>query len=97
MPRPGRRWITARAYRALMDRLWAKRRGKCTYCRVKLVRTWDKADRPPLNLATVDHRMPIALGGTHEESNLCLSCLGCNIAKGDIHPDVWAERLRRTG
>ena len=34
----------------------------------------------------VDHWMPVALGGVHEEWNLVLACSCCNGAKSDRHP-----------
>lgn len=32
---------------------------------------------------TLDHLVPLSLGGTHDESNLAVACLSCNCAKGN--------------
>jgi len=37
----------------------------------------------------LDHIMPLALGGMHEDANLQLLCSGCNLSKGAKHPDEW--------
>lgn len=36
---------------------------------------------------TVDHVVPLKLGGTNELSNLVPACSDCNLSKG--HKDVW--------
>lgn len=37
---------------------------------------------------TVDHVVPIALGGTDEPSNLVAACIDCNAGKSSSHPDA---------
>jgi 5-methylcytosine-specific restriction endonuclease McrA len=44
--------------------------GKCVFCGTGL-------------RLTVDHRVPVALGGTHSESNLQCLCKSCNCRKRD--------------
>ena len=41
---------------------------------------------------TVDHYMPLALGGPDEIENMRLCCKPCNGAKADKHPDEWKRR-----
>ena len=42
----------------------------------------------------VDHRIPIAKGGTHSADNLGIACKSCNLKKGSLNPDEF--RARRT-
>ncbi len=54
----------------------------------------------PDSKLTVDHVVPVALGGTDESSNLVTACSGCNTGKSSISPDsevvvdVVADALR---
>ncbi len=43
----------------------------------------------------IDHIMPIALGGTSEDTNLQILCRPCNRSKGSKHPDEWKGRKPR--
>jgi len=43
-----------------------------------------------LNLLTLDHIMPLALGGTWAIHNLQLACYPCNQEKGDTYIDPWS-------
>ncbi len=47
----------------------------------------------PLNSQSIslDHWMPIALGGTNEHCNIKFLCNFCNFSKNDKHPDVWIK------
>lgn len=47
----------------------------CRYCRSK--------DNP----LTIDHVVPVSLGGTDEPSNLVASCMDCNSGKASTAPD----------
>lgn len=42
----------------------------------------------------VDHWMPVALGGVHEEWNLVLACSYCNGMKSDQHPVDFEAQLK---
>jgi len=42
----------------------------------------------------VDHIVPLSMGGSNEESNLALSCVDCNQAKG---AKVWQFGCRKEG
>lgn len=59
-------------FKMLLDR----QRGKCACCRA------DLGDAKP----HLDHVMPLALGGAHEDANLQLLCQPCNQAKHAKHP-----------
>jgi 5-methylcytosine-specific restriction endonuclease McrA len=39
----------------------------------------------------LDHKHPIALGGSNYIENLQWLCAFCNLVKNDSHPDVWEE------
>lgn len=71
----------------------------CRYC---------GATAPAVKL-TVDHVMPIALGGTDQPDNLVTACVDCNAGKSSTSPDSevvadvsdgalrWAEAMKRAG
>lgn len=59
-----------------LNRLIARERGLCKYCR-KLV-TRDQGPRS----ATIDHVVPIHAGGLDEIENMVLACSKCNQEKG---------------
>lgn len=62
-------------------RIYADQGGKCKYC-----------SAPVEDSYHVDHRMPIALGGSNAPHNLQILCAPCNQSKNATHPDEW-ERL----
>ena len=41
----------------------------------------------------VDHRIPLARGGSNNPDNLCISCPTCNLSKNDKMPWEWNGRL----
>ncbi len=55
--------------------------GRCWWCGKKLKRYH------------VDHRVPIAKGGTNDPANLCLACPSCNARKSDKLPGEFNGRL----
>ena len=55
---------------------------ECFYCGVDMDFTRYPRGRKPMNLATVDHILPLSKGGEHTRSNTTLCCLGCNLSKG---------------
>lgn len=38
---------------------------------------------------TIDHRIPLARGGTNTLDNVCLACDECNNFKNDLTPHEW--------
>ncbi len=52
--------------------LYKQQKGLCWWCGEEL-----------LGVYHVDHRMPIAKGGTNDLGNLCLACPQCNSEKSD--------------
>lgn len=51
--------------------------GRCAYC------------QRHYNHLTLDHFIPLYLGGRHCLNNLFPACLDCNLAKSCHPPDVW--------
>lgn len=51
----------------------------CAYCRKTLTK----------DTATIDHKQPLARGGTNARANLVLSCAGCNYDKGHRTPEEY--------
>ena len=48
-----------------------------------------------MDVLQIDHKVPIALGGTDESSNLQVACQDCNSRKGSRTPDEYEDLLRR--
>ena len=43
---------------------------------------------------TIDHYLPVELGGTDEKDNLKTACRKCNKRKGNLHPRDWEKVLK---
>lgn len=69
--RPGRR------------RLWAKAKGRCSYC----------GKRIGVLSCTIDHAIPKCKGGTRAGGNARLACKKCNSAKGCMDYHQWIAAL----
>jgi 5-methylcytosine-specific restriction endonuclease McrA len=41
----------------------------------------------------VDHITPLSAGGTHTAGNLCVTCIECNVSKGDSSPEEFRLRI----
>lgn len=39
----------------------------------------------------VDHKEPLAKGGAHVSGNLCITCVDCNLSKGDKSPAEFRQ------
>ena len=56
-------------------------------------------NRPPRNTATVEHIIPLALGGADNVDNLVAACRSCNTKRGtraDFYPDERVLALLKT-
>ena len=42
----------------------------------------------------VDHKNPIAKGGSNRKSNLVIACAACNSSKGDKRLPEWLRKIR---
>ena len=61
--------------RGLVEKLFALQKGKCPCCK-----------RPLGEGYHLDHKMPVSLGGAHEDSNMQLLTATCNMQKNAKHP-----------
>jgi len=72
---------------AIQQKVWAADGCKCMYCgkvigNVRL---------------TVDHYVPLELGGANDPSNYLTACAACNKNKGNMDPEDWCRHARTTG
>jgi len=67
-----------------IERLYVEQEGRCAYCR-------DQLDR-----YHIDHKIPVARGGTNEIENLHLTCGRCNMRKHTLtHEEFLVSKRRR--
>jgi 5-methylcytosine-specific restriction endonuclease McrA len=71
----------------ILEILWELQCGMCAYD------FWCRNDLSKVGFH-LDHVMPLALGGRHEDANLQLLCPSCNLSKGPKHPDEFVRILR---
>lgn len=66
----------------IASRLYKAQKGKCACC-----------GKPLGDDYHLDHKMPLALGGTNTDDNIQLLCPTCNLSKGAKHPvDFMQQR-----
>lgn len=66
--------------------LFTQQGGKCKYC---------KSEFSEVLPYTVDHRIPLADGGTNWPDNLALACKSCNSTKSDKSEEWLMQELKR--
>jgi len=52
-----------------------------------------RTNKPPSNLATIDHITPLVAGGSNERSNLILICWRCNNEKDGLMPEEHKAKV----
>lgn len=52
-----------------ISNLYIEQEGKCYYCKI------------PMEIITIDHKIPLTRGGSNYKENLALSCPTCNSRK----------------
>lgn len=62
--------------------VWRRDKWACRYCGCAVVKAVDHRSHHD-RVATVDHIVPLAKGGTSAKSNLVTACRRCNNDKGD--------------
>ena len=63
---------------------------KCDYCGVKL----DLDDLYPYKLRpSVDHKIPLSVGGSNNKDNLIVCCTACNIVKGTLKYETYKKLI----
>jgi len=75
----------AKARELRKSRWWQQKigRGRCQYC---------GASVPPKEL-TMDHILPLAMGGTSSKGNIAACCKACNTRKKTMMPIEWQHYL----
>lgn len=68
----------------LRAKLFESAGGVCLYCRIGMRRDGEAAPDELHRAVTIEHRLPLARGGTWKRSNLAGACARCNAAKGDL-------------
>jgi hypothetical protein len=69
---------------AVQQKIWAADRFQCMYCGRKMGDV----------LMTVDHFIPLELGGKNDVTNYLSSCKPCNKAKGSRDPKEFCSTLQ---
>lgn len=68
----------------LWEKAWKARKSVACY--------WCKAEAHPRGFHS-DHIIALSIGGSHEISNLCVSCATCNSRKSDRTLDSWNRQI----
>jgi hypothetical protein len=66
---------------AVQQKVWVADGYKCMYCGVAM-------GKSPLS---IDHWMPLELGGRNDTSNFLAACKNCNKKKGAMKPHDWCD------
>lgn len=67
----------------------------CYYCGTGIEAQRKGRAQPPAYATTIDHMVPIALGGTNARANLVAACLACNLRKGALPADDFIQSGRQ--
>lgn len=70
---------------SIQQRVWVADNFECKYCKAKM----------GTRMLTIDHFMPLELGGANDESNYITACRSCNMDKGSEHPADFCKRKRK--
>ena len=73
--------------KAITDELIKKQKGRCMYCGSKVRR----------DLFDLDHKKPVAKGGTNRKSNFQLLCRTCNTRKGALTDKEFRRKYKHAG
>lgn len=83
LPRPHR----IRLGGGIRKELYRRQGGRCIYC----------GSRQRMDLMDIDHRLPVARGGSNDQSNLQLLCRTCNQRKGTKTDREFRQAYRNAG
>lgn len=61
---------------------------KCVYCGITM-----KLNGGGNDIFTIDHVIPLSMGGTNEIKNLCVCCRECNYSKGKLESKEYMETI----
>ena len=82
-PRPQR----TRLGQGIRKELFRRQDGRCMYC----------GSRQRMDLMDVDHKNPVARGGSNQRSNLQLLCRTCNVRKGTKTDREFRQAYQNAG
>jgi 5-methylcytosine-specific restriction endonuclease McrA len=68
---------------AIQQKVWVADGFKCVYCTAEM----GKAK------LTIDHFIPLELGGKNDETNYLTACAACNKKKGNLDPKFWCDKM----
>jgi len=66
---------------AVQQKIWVADGFKCMYCGVAM-------GKAPLS---IDHFIPLEMGGVNDTSNFLSACKNCNKKKGSMDPHEWCK------
>lgn len=66
---------------------------RCCYCGVRTRTFQEGATYSSLDLATIEHIIPVSEGGTNHCDNLVSACMWCNCARQNHSADEWFEKV----
>lgn len=67
---------------AVQQKVWARDKFRCVYCGRQMGEVQ----------LTVDHWLPLELGGVNDTTNYLSACRKCNKDKGCLHPVQWCSQ-----
>lgn len=68
---------------AVQQKVWTADGFMCVYCHRRMGDV----------LMTVDHFVPLELGGKNDVTNYLAACKPCNKSKGSQHPEQWLKAM----
>lgn len=77
-----------RAKGRIRKRLWKLENGRCYWCGRETIRDMPIDGRLTALHATIDHVVPISLGGKNN-GNIVLACCECNTRRKNDPPEFW--------
>lgn len=66
--------------------VWARDNFACVFCGRRM--------GTPHVILSIDHWMPLELGGANAESNYLTACTTCNKNKGMMHPEAFCKKYK---
>jgi 5-methylcytosine-specific restriction enzyme A len=67
---------------AIQQKVWAADGFKCQYCGAEMGKS----------SMTVDHFVPLELGGNNDETNYLTACRSCNKKKANMSAEEWCKK-----
>lgn len=67
----------------VQQQIWVRDKFECMYCQRRMGGV----------MLTIDHFIPLELGGENNPGNYLSACRRCNKDKGNMSPVVWCEKM----